>query len=90
MGATYLRGYSIDCILVSFIFCMNSYFSGQGNSWFPMVHSLITTFYFVFHYRGCSAILIRRRFSGWDLRHLFQRLFRWSSVCFICTGGKRN
>ena len=46
MGATYLRGYSIDCILVSFIFCMNSYFSGQGNSWFPMVHSLITTFLF--------------------------------------------
>lgn len=46
MGATYLRGYSIDCILVSFIFCMNSYFSGQGNSWFPMVHSLIATFLF--------------------------------------------
>lgn len=46
MGATYLRGYSIDCILVSFIFCMNSYFGGQGNSWFPMVHSLIATFLF--------------------------------------------
>lgn len=46
MGATYLRGYSIDCILVSFIFCMNSYFSGQGNFWFPMVHSLIATFLF--------------------------------------------
>lgn len=46
MGADYLRGYSIDCILVSFVFCMNSYFSGQGNSWFPMLHSLIATFVF--------------------------------------------
>ena len=46
MGADYLRGYSIDCILVSFVFCMNSYFSGQGNSWFPMLHSLIATFMF--------------------------------------------
>ena len=46
MGADYLRGYSIDCIIVSFVFCINSYFSGQGNSWFPMVHSLIATFLF--------------------------------------------
>ena len=46
MAAEYLRGYSIDCIVVSFVFCINSYFSGQGNSWFPMVHSLITTFLF--------------------------------------------
>lgn len=46
MGAGYLRGYSIDCIMVSFVFCFNSYFSGQGNSWFPMVHSLIATLLF--------------------------------------------
>ena len=46
MGAEYLHGYSIDCIIVSFVFCMNSYFSGQGNSWFPMIHSLIATFLF--------------------------------------------
>ena len=46
MGADYLHGYSIDCIIVSFVFCINSYFSGQGNSWFPMVHSLIATFLF--------------------------------------------
>ena len=30
MAAEYLRGYSIDCIIVSFVFCINSYFSGQG------------------------------------------------------------
>lgn len=46
MASGYLRGYSIDCVMVSFIFCINSYFSGQGNSWFPMVHSLIATFLF--------------------------------------------
>lgn len=46
MGAQYLHGYSIDCIIVSFVFCINSYFSGQGNSWFPMIHSLIATFLF--------------------------------------------
>ena len=46
MASEYLRGYSIDCIIVSFVFCFNSYFSGQGNSLFPMIHSLIATFLF--------------------------------------------
>lgn len=46
MGAEYLKGYSLDCILVSFVFCMNAYFSGQGNSLFPMIHSLVATFVF--------------------------------------------
>ena len=46
MAAEYLRGYSIDCVVVSFVFCINSYFSGQGNSLFPMIHSLIATFLF--------------------------------------------
>ena len=44
-GALYLRAYSFDCILVSFVFCMNSYFSGCGNSLFPLIHSLIATFF---------------------------------------------
>ncbi|MGH4123241.1 MAG: MATE family efflux transporter [Clostridium sp.] len=43
-AALYLKSYSIDCILVCFVFCMNSFFSGCGNSLFPMIHSLITTF----------------------------------------------
>ena len=46
MAADYLRSYSLDCIVVSFVFCINSYFSGQGNSLFPMIHSLIATFLF--------------------------------------------
>ena len=46
MAAEYLKGYSIDCVIVSFVFCINSYFSGQGNSLFPMIHSMIATFVF--------------------------------------------
>lgn len=40
----YLRYYSIDCILVSFVFCMNSYFSGEGRAIVSFVHSMIATF----------------------------------------------
>lgn len=40
----YLRTYSIDCILVSFIFCINSYFSSYGKSIISFVHSMIATF----------------------------------------------
>lgn len=43
-AALYLKSYSIDCILVCFVFCMNSFFSGCGNSLFPMIHSFIATF----------------------------------------------
>lgn len=43
-AAAYLKSYSLDCILVCFIFCMNSFFSGCGHPIFPMVHSLIATF----------------------------------------------
>ena len=40
----YLRSYSIDCILVSFVFCMNSFFSGCGKSVVSFCHSMIATF----------------------------------------------
>jgi putative MATE family efflux protein len=43
-ASLYLKSYSIDCILVCFIFSMNSFFSGCGHSMFPMVHSVISTF----------------------------------------------
>lgn len=44
MGALYLRTYSIDCVLVAFIFCMNAFFSGCGYSVFALIHSMIATF----------------------------------------------
>lgn len=43
-ASLYLKSYSIDCILVCFIFNMNSFFSGCGHSIFPMMHSIIATF----------------------------------------------
>lgn len=43
-GAWYLRSYSMDCVVVCFVFCMNSFLSGGGHPLFPLVHSLLTTF----------------------------------------------
>lgn len=43
-ASLYLKSYSIDCILVCFIFNMNSFFSGAGHPMFPMIHSMIATF----------------------------------------------
>lgn len=43
-GAGYLKTYSPDCILVSFVFCMNAYFSGSDRPLFPLLHSLASTF----------------------------------------------
>lgn len=43
-AAQYLRSYSIDCMCVSFVFCMNSYFSGCGKSVISFAHSMAATF----------------------------------------------
>lgn len=43
-AAAYLKSYSIDCILVSFVFCMNSYFSGSQKAVVSFIHSMIATF----------------------------------------------
>lgn len=43
-GALYLKSYSIDCMLVCFVFCLNAFFSGCGHSLFSMLHSLAATF----------------------------------------------
>lgn len=40
----YLRNYTIDCMLVAFIFCANSFFSGCGYSLFSLIHSMLATF----------------------------------------------
>ncbi|MBC8584632.1 MATE family efflux transporter [Youxingia wuxianensis] len=42
-GAQYLMSYSFDCVLVSFVFCYNSFFNGCGHSSFPMIHSVFAT-----------------------------------------------
>lgn len=40
----YMRTYSIDCILVAFVFGFNNYFSGCGNAVISMIHNVIATF----------------------------------------------
>ena len=44
MASGYLRSYSIDCILICFVFCYNSYFSGKGKSMVALFHSILATF----------------------------------------------
>lgn len=43
-GGQYLRTYAADAVLVCFVFCLNSYFSGCGKSMVSFVHSMIATF----------------------------------------------
>lgn len=42
-GALYLKTYSIDCLLTSFLFCINGYLNGYEKTVFTMVHSLVAT-----------------------------------------------
>ena len=46
VAGQYLKSFSIDCIMVSFVFCLNGYFSGLGKSTVSLIHSLIATFAF--------------------------------------------
>jgi len=43
-GVLYLRSYSIDCLLVCLVFCLNGFFSGCGRTGFTMANCLIATF----------------------------------------------
>lgn len=43
-AAAYLRTYSWDCVLVSFVFSMNSYFSSCGKAAVSFAHSMLATF----------------------------------------------
>ena len=39
-GVLYLRTYSIDCILVTFVFTLNGFYSGCGRTGFTLFNSL--------------------------------------------------
>lgn len=43
-GADYLRSYCFDIPLVSFVFCLNGFFSGYGKTRFTMANCVISTF----------------------------------------------
>lgn len=40
----YLRGYSLDCIMISLVFSFNGFFIGYGKTNFTMIHSIATSF----------------------------------------------
>lgn len=43
-AADYLRAYSIDCLLVSFMFCMTGFFNGCGKTSFVMLQGIAGAF----------------------------------------------
>ena len=43
-GALYLKKYSIDCLLTSFLFCINEDLNGYERTVFTIVHSLVAAF----------------------------------------------
>ena len=44
IGWEYLRAYSIDCLLTSFLFCFIGYFSGLGKTSFVMLQGIVGAF----------------------------------------------
>lgn len=43
-SADYLRAYAIDCLLVSFMFCMTGFFNGCGKTAFVMLQGIAGAF----------------------------------------------
>ena len=44
VASEYLKAYSIDCLLISFLFCFVGYFNGCGKTTFVMVQGIIGAF----------------------------------------------
>lgn len=61
----YLRTYSMDCILVAFVFSFNNYFSGCGNAVISMVHNIVATFAV-----RIPVTLVMSRMEGATLLHM--------------------
>ena len=61
----YLRTYSMDCVLVAFVFSFNNYFSGCGNAMISMIHNVIATFAV-----RIPVTLLMSRLEGATLLHM--------------------
>ena len=61
----YMRTYSVDCILVAFVFSFNNYFSGCGNAVISMIHNVIATFAV-----RIPVTLVMSRLPGASLLHM--------------------
>lgn len=44
-AAEYLKAYAIDCLLVSFLFCIMGYFNGCGRTTFVMIQGIVGAFF---------------------------------------------
>ena len=44
-AADYLKAYAIDCLLVSFLFCIMGYFNGCGRTTFVMIQGIVGAFF---------------------------------------------
>jgi putative MATE family efflux protein len=63
--AEYMKAYSIDCVLVCFLFCFIGYFNGCGNTVFVLVQGILSAFlvripfsFFVSRIPGVSMLQI--------------------------------
>ena len=45
LAADYLRAYGLDCLMVSFFFCLTGYFSGIGKTTFVMIQGILGAFF---------------------------------------------
>lgn len=91
VSSQYLMSYSIDCIMVSFVFCINGYLSGLGKSTISLIHSLIATFIF----RIPLTLLISRisRVTLYELGFAAPIASLVSIVicfCYLCWQNKRE
>ncbi|MDO5562023.1 MAG: MATE family efflux transporter [Synergistaceae bacterium] len=43
-AALYFRSFSLDCVLVCFVFCLNGFFNGCGHTPFSMANNLLAAF----------------------------------------------
>lgn len=63
-AAEYIQTYSLDCVVVSSVFCINSYFNGCGKTTITLVHSLFATLLvraplaYLLSRRGCSLFIM--------------------------------
>ena len=78
----YMRTYSVDCILVAFVFSFNNYFSGCGNAVISMIHNVIATFAV-----RIPVTLVMSRLPGASLLHMGLAAPAASLLSiFICAG----
>lgn len=78
----YLRTYSLDCVLVSFVFSFNNYFSGCGSAMISMIHNVIATFAV-----RIPVTLVMSRLAGVTLLHMGLAAPAASLLSiFICAG----